>query len=77
MTSTQAQAFFEAAGFQAASLQFAMKLWVGSIAIIGAVLILAGLMKLLHSSAAWDKTVFLLSLLGLSFFITLVFICLA
>lgn len=77
MTSTQAQAFFEAAGFQAASLQFAIKLWVGSIAIFCGVLILAGLMKLLDSTVAWDKTVFLFSLLGLSFFVTLVFICLA
>jgi hypothetical protein len=77
MTSTQAQAFFEAAGFQAAHLQFQIKLWVGSIALICAVLILGGLLKLLDSSAAWDKTVFLFSLLGLSFFITLVFIYLA
>jgi hypothetical protein len=77
MTQTQAQAFFEAAGFQASSLQFVVKLWVGGIAIICAVWILAGLLKLLDSSAAWDKTVFLFSLFCLSFFITLVFICLA
>ena len=77
MTSTQAQAFFEAAGFQASTLQFAIKLWVGSIAIFCALLILAGLLKLLDSTIAWDKTVFLFSLLGLSFFIMLVFIFLS
>lgn len=74
---SQAQAFYDAAGFHAMSLKFAIKLWVGSVAIFCAVLILAGLMHLLHSHSAWDKTVWMLSVLGLSLVVMLVFIILS
>lgn len=77
MTTEQADAFCAAAGFAASSLRVSLRLWVGSVALICAVLILAGLFKLLHSPDAWDKTVFLGSLLSLSFWVTLVFITLA
>ena len=77
MNETASQAFLEAAGFPASRLQFEIKLWVGSIAFICAVLLLAGLMKLLHSDNGWDKNVFLFGLLGVSFFISLIFITLA
>jgi membrane-bound ClpP family serine protease len=68
------QAFYEAAGFQASSLKFVIKLGVGGVGIFCALMILVGLMHLLNSPSAWDKTVWLLSILGLSFMVMLVFL---
>ncbi len=77
MNTAATEAFLEAAGFPASRLQFEIKLWVGSIALISAVLLLAGLMKLLQSDEALDKSIFLFGLLCISFFVSLIFISLA
>lgn len=77
MTPAQEQAFNSASGFHAAALSFDLKLLVGGVALICAVLILVGLMHLLNSNSAWDKSVFLLSLFGLSFVLMLLFMYIA
>lgn len=77
MNTNVTEAFLAGAGFSASRLQFHIKLWVGSLALISAIVILAGVMKLLHSDASWDKSVFLFALLGISFFVSLILITLA
>lgn len=77
MTPTQEEAFNAAAGFHAAGLSFDLKLFVGGITLVCAVFILIGLMHLLNSNSAWDKTVFLISLFGLSFVVMLLFMYIA
>lgn len=77
MTEIQQQAFYDAAGFYASSLSFDVRLFAGGFTIVCAILILAGLMHLLNSNSSWDKTVFILSIFGLSFVVMLLFIYIA
>ena len=74
MNSTQEEAFNAASGFHAVALSFDIKLLVGGVTLVCAVLILVGLMHLLNSNSAWDKTLFMLSLFSLSFVVMLIFI---
>lgn len=77
MNATQEAAFTAASGFSASSLSFDIKLLVGGITLIGSLIILSGLMQLLNSNSAWDKNLFILSLLGLSFVVMLIFMTIA
>lgn len=77
MTPIQKQAFYDASGMHVSSTMFLVRLLVGGIAIICAVLILIGLMHLLDSKLAWNKTVFVICLFSLCFFLMLVFAYLA
>lgn len=73
MTPEQQQAFSDAAGFSASTLSAEIKLLVGGITLICALFILAGLMHLLNSNAPWDKMMFMISVMSLSFILMLVF----
>jgi len=77
MNAQQQEAFYAASGLHASGLSFDVRLFVGGIALIIAVLILAGLMHLLDSQSPWDKFVFVLSIFGLSFALMLIFIYVA
>lgn len=77
MTSQQEEAFYAASGFHASSISTEIRLLVGVIAIIVALLVLAGLMHLLDSASPWDKFIFMLSIFGLSFVLMLIFIYLS
>jgi hypothetical protein len=77
MSPTQEETFNAASGFHAASLSFDIKLLVGGVVLVSALFILGGLMQLLNSNSAWDKHVFLISLLGLSFVVMLLFLFIA
>ncbi|HEX4044062.1 MAG TPA: hypothetical protein VHZ76_00160 [Gammaproteobacteria bacterium] len=77
MSPKQQDAFYAASGLHANGLNFDVRLFVGGITLIIAVLILAGLMHLLDSGSPWDKMVFFLSVFGLSFVLMLIFIYVA
>jgi len=77
MTSDQEAAFLAASGIHADKLTFAIRLLVGGTAILCAVLILIGLMHLLDSNSSWDKMLFIICLLGLSFVMMMIFIYIA
>lgn len=77
MTGAQEQAFNAAAGFHASSLTLLVRLGVGGVAILCAVLVLIGLIRLLDTNSAWDKAVFLICIMGLAFSLMMIFIYLA
>ena len=77
MTSAQTAAFYAGSHMSAKGLSFDIRLMVGGIALLCAVFILSGLMHLLDSNAAWDKTIFVLCLFGLTFILMMIFIYIA
>ena len=77
MNATSQQAFLDAAGISASALSFNLRLLVGGLMLVVAVLILGGLMHLLDSASAWDKMMFFLSVMALSFITMMVFIYIA
>ena len=77
MSDAQVQAFYAASGVHVTSLTFCIQLLIGGIAILTSLMILAGLMRLLETNQVWDKVVFLMCLMGLSFVLMLIFIYLA
>lgn len=77
MSPTQKAAFAAASGIQPSALSFDIRLFVGGIALIFSLLVLAGLMHLLNSNSAWDKTIFGISIFGLAFTLMMIFIYIA
>ena len=73
MTQTQQDAFLAASGFHASNLSFDIRLFVGGITILCAVGILVGLMHLLNSHSAWEKSLFLINVFALSFVLMMIF----
>jgi len=72
MTPEQQQAFLDAAGFHAGGICFDIKLFVGGISVVCSVFILMGLMHLLNTNSAWDRMIFLISIMMLSFILMLI-----
>lgn len=70
-------AFYAGSGVPAHALSFDIRLMVGGVAILCALLILVGLMHLLNSNSAWDKLIFSISLFGLTFILMMVFMYIA
>ncbi len=73
MNPEQQAAFFSASGIHSGTLVFWIRLLVGGFAIIGAVLILIGLLHYLDSNSSWDKNTFILSLFALAFVLMMIF----
>ncbi len=77
MTPQQQEAFYAAAGFHPSGLSFDLRLFVGGMVLIIAILILAGLMHLLDSTSPYDKVILFLNVFALSVVVMLIFIYVA
>lgn len=77
MTPEQQQAFYQASGFQAASITWDVRLLVGGLTIICVLLILAGLVHSLSSNSSIDYVTFIASLFALGFIVMMMLIYIA
>jgi hypothetical protein len=77
MSPEQKAAFLAASGISTTMLTFWIRLLVGGVAIICALLILIGLIHYLNSNSGWDKNIFIISLFSLAFVLTMIFVFVA
>ena len=77
MTPEQQQAFYQAAGFQASSITWDVRLLVGGLTIVCALLILVGLVHSLSSNSSIDYITFIASVFALGFIIMMMLIYIA
>lgn len=77
MSPQQLSAFTQASGIAPSHLTFYIRLAVGGMAILVAILIIVGLMRYLDSNLAIDKTIFVISLFALLFSLMLIFMYIA
>lgn len=77
MNPTQTAAFFAASGVHADGLSFDIRLFVGGIALIISVLLIAGLTHLLNSDRPNEKQQFLFGIFGLAFTLMMIFVYIA
>ena len=77
MDPKQLAAFFNASGVHAEGLSFDIRLFVGGIALIMSVVLIAGLTHLLNSDRPNEKQQFLFGILGLAFTLMMIFVYIA